>query len=173
MIIYIFIFIIGLVFGSFYNVVGLRLPNKESIIMPGSHCTMCKHKIKFYDNIPVLSYIFLRGKCRYCNEKISIIYPIFELITGLLFLLCFIKFGFSLKFISSIIIISTLIVISISDIKYYIIPDSVLIFGSLLLIIVYITSCILYKYSFYTHLLLPIIHGISSFALLYIFARKM
>ena len=63
------IFIIGLILGSFYNVVGLRLPNKNSIIKPGSHCLKCNHKLAWWENIPVISYIFLKGRCKSCKEK--------------------------------------------------------------------------------------------------------
>ena len=85
-----FIFITGLIIGSFLYVVILRTISNESIVFPGSKCPKCQNKLKWYHNIPVLSYIFLRGKCAFCNEKISIQYPLVELLTGLLFLL----FGF-------------------------------------------------------------------------------
>lgn len=75
-------FIIGLCFGSFFNVLIYRLPRKESIVFPPSHCPNCNYKIKWYENIPVLSYIFLRGKCSNCSKPISIRYPIIELIFG-------------------------------------------------------------------------------------------
>lgn len=86
-------FITGLLFGSFYNVVGLRLPKKESIIYPSSHCPKCNHKLSWYELIPVLSYIFLKGKCKNCKEKISIMYPVVELISGILFALSIIPLG--------------------------------------------------------------------------------
>ena len=70
------VFIFGLIFGSFYNVVGYRVPKKESIVFPSSNCPNCKHKLKFYENIPLLSYIFLGGKCKCCKKRISIIYPL-------------------------------------------------------------------------------------------------
>ena len=92
------IFILGLVFGSFYNVVGYRLPNNMSIAFPASHCPNCNHKLKFYELIPVLSYIFLKGKCSSCKKRISIFYPFFELLTAILFTISYLIFGFNLKF---------------------------------------------------------------------------
>lgn len=87
-----FIFIIGLVIGSFLNVVILRTVSEESIVFPASKCPKCQTPLKWYHNIPVLSYLFLRGKCAFCNDKISIQYPIVELFTGLMFVGLFIRF---------------------------------------------------------------------------------
>ena len=84
-----FIFVIGTVLGSFYNVVGWRLPRGESIVSPPSHCPNCNHKLKILDLIPILSYVFQKGKCRYCHQKIAWYYPIFEFLCGLVFLLCY------------------------------------------------------------------------------------
>jgi len=91
-----FIFLVGLAFGSFANVLIRRLPRGESIIKPPSHCPSCKETIKFYDNIPLFSYINLRARCRYCGIKIPFRYFIVELLTGCLFLALFLKFGFSI-----------------------------------------------------------------------------
>ena len=85
----IFLFIIGTIFGSFYNVVGYRIPKGESIVYPPSHCTNCNHKLTFFELIPVLSYIFQKGKCKHCHQKISLFYPIFETLTGVLFVLSY------------------------------------------------------------------------------------
>ena len=122
----IFIFIIGLIFGSFYNVVGLRLPEGESIIKPGSHCPKCNHKLSWYENIPVLSYIFLKGKCKNCKQRISFIYPAIELLTGVLFTASYIIFGLTYEFVS--------------DSKYMIINDSPLIISGILITIIKIIS---------------------------------
>ena len=128
-------FITGLVLGSFYNVVGLRICKNESIVYPSSHCTNCNHKLKFYELIPVLSYIFLRGRCKKCKEKISVMYPLVELFTGILFALSFYSFGFSAETILLIIISSLFIIIIVTDLNYYIIPDIILVvFGILILI---------------------------------------
>ena len=97
------IFIFGMVIGSFFNVLGYRLPKKESIVFPSSHCPNCKHKLNFRDLFPVLSYLFLKGKCRYCKIKISPIYPLIELITGILFVISYLIFGISIDFIIAIV----------------------------------------------------------------------
>src|SRR6056297_3790261 len=121
----IIIFISGLIIGSFLNVVIYRLPLKESIIFPSSHCPECGTKLKYSDLIPVLSYLSTKGKCRYCGEKIPIRYPIVELITALLFLLTFLKYGLNTEFIIFSVLIATLIVVSFIDIKHQIIPNEI------------------------------------------------
>ena len=131
-------FIIGIVFGSFYNVVGYRVPKGESIVYPPSHCTKCNHKLGMLELIPIFSYIFLGGKCKNCKSKISCFYPIFEFASGALFSLSYIVFGISLECLLSIVFISMLLIIIISDYQTMIIPDSVLIiFGIFILIIKY------------------------------------
>jgi len=74
-------FVVGTIFGSFYNVVGYRIPKGESILYPSSHCPKCNHELKSYELIPILSFIFLGGKCKNCKTKISWFYAIFELLT--------------------------------------------------------------------------------------------
>lgn len=136
----VYIFIIGLLFGSFYNVVGMRLPNNESIIFPGSHCENCNHKLSWYENIPLFSYILLKGKCKSCHAKISVWYPAIELFTGMLFLISYYVFGLTMEFFISIIISSLVSIIFVSDINYYIILDSPLVIGSFLIIIIKLIS---------------------------------
>lgn len=109
--------IVGLCFGSFFNVVILRSLSNESIIFPPSKCPKCGKKLLFWHNIPVLSYILLRGKCYFCKEKISIQYPIIELLTMLLFAACFIKFGISIKTLFALFWVSCLIIMTGTDIK--------------------------------------------------------
>lgn len=140
MIPYIFLFIVGIIFGSFYNVVADRLPNNESIVKPRSHCSNCNHVLKWYELIPLVSYIIQRGKCRKCCYKMSIWYFLSELLTGLLFCLSYYLFGFSYKTLESIIIMSVIIITIISDIKYMIILDSPIIVGTILLIIIELYS---------------------------------
>jgi leader peptidase (prepilin peptidase) / N-methyltransferase len=111
----IFIFALGLIIGSFLNVCIYRIPKNESISFPPSHCTSCDNKIGSYDLIPVLSYILLKGKCRHCGEKISIKYPIIELLTGVLFVLLYIKFGLSFELVKYSALTGWLIVIGIID----------------------------------------------------------
>ena len=110
------VFILGLILGSFYNVVALRGVNKESIVYPPSHCTKCHHKLNYKDLIPLLSYISLKGKCRYCGEKISIIYPFGELVTGASYLLLYVKFGYSFNLLIQIILITVLLINTLTDI---------------------------------------------------------
>lgn len=146
----IFVLIIGLLVGSFLNVCIYRIPRNKSIVFPPSHCTNCSTRIKPYDLIPVISYIFLKGKCRTCGEKISIKYPIVELITGILFVLTFLKFGLSIDLIKFIILISILIIVSFIDFEYGIIPGKIMIisasFGVILNIISFGLSLSLLTY---------------------------
>ena len=122
-IIYLIIFLCGISVGSFLEVVVFRVPRGLSIIKPGSYCPECKGKIRFYDNIPLISYILLRGRCRNCKAKISPFSFIMELLTGLLFILNFFYFGLSLAMLSGIILCSVLIAISFIDINFRIIPN--------------------------------------------------
>lgn len=158
--IYALLFILGIIFGSFYNVVGLRLSKEESIVFPPSHCTSCNHKLSPLDMVPIFSYIFLKGKCRYCSKHISIKYPLFELLTGILFVLSYVKFGFTINTIVSIIFCSMLVIITISDLSSYIIPDSVLLICFILIFIIYLFT---YKTFAFDHL----INGIISFCFMY------
>ena len=132
----VFFTIFGLVFGSFYNVVGLRVPKKESIAFPPSHCTKCDRQLTALDLVPVFSYLFLRGRCRSCGEKIHWVYPLMEFITGALFAISFWKIGFELELIIAILFMSLLVIITVSDIAYMLIPDKVLLpIGALLLVL--------------------------------------
>ena len=128
-------FIYGLIFGSFFNVVGSRLPKKESIILPPSHCESCGHRLTVLELIPVLSYFFQKGRCKKCKTKLSIMYPLFELFCGITFSLLYIKFGLSKEIVVPITFISMLLILMISDIEYMIIPDEVLVFFGIILLI--------------------------------------
>ena len=119
----IIIFAIGLVIGSFSNVCIYRIPRNESIIRPGSHCPQCSKPIPFYDNIPVISYILLKGKCRYCGQPIPLQYPIVELATGLFYLALYLFNGLQLIAIVYMLLCTLLIIISFIDLKERIIPD--------------------------------------------------
>lgn len=141
MIIYILLFICGLVFGSFYMVVGLRRPLKQSIVKPPSHCEVCEHYLKWYELIPVLSFIISKGKCRHCHNRISFYYPLVELLSGFLFALAYYIFGFSYECLVMICLASLLIIIFVSDFKYFVILDGPLIIFSLLIILfIYLNS---------------------------------
>lgn len=123
------IFILGLLIGSFLNVCIYRIPKKESIILPPSHCVSCDTKLQPLDLVPIFSYLFYRGKCRYCGEGISPQYPIVELISGLIFILLFWRFGLGFSFIRYGILSSLLIIITFIDFNYQIIPDRLIVFG--------------------------------------------
>jgi leader peptidase (prepilin peptidase)/N-methyltransferase len=116
-------FIFGLMVGSFANVCISRLPKKESIVFPASHCPNCKKPIHMMDNIPLISYLLLKGQCRNCKQKISMIYPAIELITGLLIAAVFYRFGFSWECLIFAIVVPALVIITAIDIEHQIIPD--------------------------------------------------
>lgn len=112
---YLIIFIFGTIIGSFLNVCIYRIPKNQSIAYPPSHCTSCKNNLKPYDLAPILSYILLKGRCRYCREKVSVRYPIIEFLTGILYVLVYVKYGVTLDAIKYIIMASILIVIGMID----------------------------------------------------------
>jgi leader peptidase (prepilin peptidase)/N-methyltransferase len=117
------IFILGLIVGSFSNVCIYRIPRNESIIYPASHCPNCRSNISPKDNIPLLSYILLKGRCRNCKIKISIQYPIVELLTGLIYLIIYLTYGLGIQSLIYIILSSALIIISFIDLNEQIVPD--------------------------------------------------
>ncbi|WP_186429414.1 A24 family peptidase [Clostridium sp. BSD9I1] len=112
---YLIIFIFGTIIGSFLNVCIYRMPKNQSIAYPPSHCTNCNNNLKPYDLIPILSYILLKGRCRYCREKVSERYPIIEFLTGILYVLVYVKYGIAIDAIKYIIMVSILIVIGMID----------------------------------------------------------
>ena len=120
---YILIFILGLIVGSFSNVCIYRIPRNESIIYPASHCPKCHTTIKPKDNIPLLSYILLKGKCRNCKTKISIQYPMVEFLSGLIYLIIYLIYGLSVQTLIYTILSSALIIIAFIDLNEQIIPD--------------------------------------------------
>ena len=115
--------VFGLMAGSFANVCIARLPKKESVIFPASHCPKCNKPIHVMDNIPLISYLLLKGQCRKCQLKISPIYPAIELITGLLMAAVFYRFGFSWECLIFGIVVPALVIITVIDIEHQIIPD--------------------------------------------------
>ena len=134
---HIIIFIIGLIFGSFLNVLIYRLPLEVSLFKPlGSTCSHCQHRIKWHENIPVLSYLFLKGKCSNCSKPISIVYPFVELTTALVTLLLYMNYWLNWELIVTIALFYTLIVLSFIDLKYKAVPDYLLIVAVILTIIV-------------------------------------
>lgn len=133
--VYIIIFIFGSVMGSFLNVLAVRLSNNESILYPRSHCHSCQHKLRWYELIPVISYIMQGGKSRCCKNKIPISYLLIEIITGVLYCTSYHSFGFSHEFVISLMFISSLVTIIVSDIEYMIILDEVIAISSISIIL--------------------------------------
>lgn len=122
----IFSFIFGTFVGSFLNVCIFRLPTHQSVVTPRSHCPSCKHPIAYYDNIPLISFIILRRKCRKCKAAISYQYPLVELLAGLLSLIFTIKCGFTgLNYFVCFTFSAALLAITVIDIKHRIIPDRI------------------------------------------------
>ncbi len=118
--------LLGLAVGSFLNVCIWRLPREESIIRPGSHCPVCSTALGARDLVPVLSWIFLRGKCRFCGAKISLRYPAVELLTGVLFIWCFLRFGLSPQLVSALVFSAFMVAITFIDLDHQIILDGML-----------------------------------------------
>lgn len=129
-------FVIGLIIGSFLNVCIYRIPRNESIVYPASHCTECGYKLAWCDLIPLVSYLFLRGRCRSCGTKISLRYPLIELVTGIVFLLLFIKYGLTLAFLLYAVLMSVLIVVFFIDLDHMVILNKLVIFALVAAIIV-------------------------------------
>ena len=117
------IFILGLIVGSFSNVCIYRIPRNESIVYPASHCPKCRSNISPKDNIPLLSYILLKGRCRNCKSKISIQYPVVEFLTGFIYLIIYLIYGLSIQTLIYIILSSALIIIAFIDLNEQIVPD--------------------------------------------------
>ena len=119
---YVVVFIYGLLIGSFLNVLIYRIPKKENIAVVRSHCMKCNYQLKWYDLVPLFSWLFLRGKCRKCGEKISVQYPLIEAANGLLYLLVFYKFGLSIESLLYCLLFSALLALSVIDFRTYEIP---------------------------------------------------
>ena len=153
---YIFFFVLGTIVGSFLNVIILRLKNKKSIFKKPSHCPFCKKKLKWYELIPIISFVLQKGRCRKCKKKISWQYPLVELATGFSFMLIlnfqFLIFNFQ-TFISTVFLLAIacfLIVIFVYDLKYYLVPDK----------IIYPAIIITFLYSFYSAFFNKLLAGI-------------
>ena len=139
-------FIFGLVIGSFLNVCIYRIPAGISIVSPSSRCSQCHKSLGVIDLVPVLSYLFLRGKCRHCQAEFSPRYPLVELFCGLGFLVLFLKFGLTVEYLAAVFLFSGLLVCSLIDLDHQIIPDKVLItltIGSIPLLLLQSTGTLL------------------------------
>ncbi len=120
-----FIFLMGLCIGSFLNVCIYRLPESKSIVHPRSMCPNCDTRIPFYDNIPLFSYLWLKGKCRRCKVKISMRYPMVELLGGLVALGTYLRFGLTIETLIYYVFIAALLVVTFIDLDHRIIPDAI------------------------------------------------
>ncbi|MYL50199.1 prepilin peptidase [Halobacillus litoralis] len=132
---FIYIFISGAILGSFYNVVGLRLPKNIQFTTSRSACPHCSTPLQARDLIPLFSYLLSKGKCRHCQHSISITYPLVELITGFLFLLAYMNLGLSLAFVGACLLISLAVIVTVSDINYMLIPNKLLLFFTVVFVI--------------------------------------
>src|SRR6185436_2025927 len=119
------LFVFGMIIGSFLNVVIYRLPKHESIVFPGSHCPSCDAEIKPYDNIPVISYLILGGRCRSCAVRISPVYPGVELLVGVLYLLCYLRDGLSLILLADVVFVSLIVPLVFIDLRYKLLPNRI------------------------------------------------
>ncbi len=128
---YIFVFLVGLLLGSFFNVCIYRIPREQSIVFPPSHCASCNTRLKWTDLFPLFSYLFLSGKCRYCHERISFRYPLIELLTGMIYLLLAVKFGISGTFAVYAVLCSILIIATAIDLEFQIIPNGLVLTGTI------------------------------------------
>jgi prepilin signal peptidase PulO-like enzyme (type II secretory pathway) len=133
----IFFFMFFLLISSFLNVVALRLPKGQSIAYPPSHCVHCEHRLSALDLIPVLSYLFLKGKCRYCRTHISFVYPLGELLTTTLLLLAYLKIDLNKELLIALPLVAMLCTITISDLLYQVIPNKVNLFGFLYFLVIH------------------------------------
>jgi leader peptidase (prepilin peptidase)/N-methyltransferase len=135
---YALIFIFGLIIGSFLNVCIYRIPKKESVVFPASHCTSCSTKLKPIDLIPVFSWLLLKGKCRYCNAKILKQYPLVELLTAVLFVFLYSVIGLSNYLPVVLVFTALLIVVSFIDYQYYLIPNKLILVGFVIGLMIHI-----------------------------------
>ena len=161
--IYSYIFFLGLVFGSFFNVVGIRVPAKETL-GGRSHCPKCDHQIGWLELIPVIGYIIIGGKCKKCKSPISIKYPLMELLTGILFLVSYMILRENMiEYILVVSFISLMTIITVSDLYYKIVPDVILIVFLPILVILRIMSEAMPWYE-------GIIGGVVAFGFMYLIA---
>lgn len=140
--------VLGLLIGSFLNVAALRLPKGESIVHPPSHCVHCNHRLAPLDLIPIISWLIMRGRCRYCKGPVSAFYPIGEALTGAAYAVIGWHFGVSLETLIMLVLVSVLVAVSMSDYKTMLIPDLIVwpAFGTLLLLRIFIHPMPFWQY---------------------------
>ncbi|MDY7223580.1 prepilin peptidase [Halalkalibacterium halodurans] len=132
---FLLLFVLGMVLGSFFNVIGLRVPKGQSIVAPRSHCPYCKRTLATIELIPVLSYVWQRGRCRNCRQKISPLYPFVELAVGFGFSIMLLVFGWNMELLVALALVSLFSIIFVSDLVYMIIPDRIILFFAILFVL--------------------------------------
>jgi leader peptidase (prepilin peptidase) / N-methyltransferase len=158
----IYIFILGMLFSSFYGVIAMRIPCKESLL-GRSYCPKCHNQLKLIDVIPILGFLINKGKCRDCKEEIPFIYPLIELVGGILFLGAYLLYGFSLTFAVAVIFISVLMIESISDLERMIVIDRIWIIGLSFLIVIRVIEGNIITYLISSFLLFSVLYLIAYF----------
>lgn len=169
----VFMFFIGLFFGSFFGVITDRLKEKKSFIFGRSKCEFCKKELAFLDLIPVLSFIFLKGKCRYCHKRLSVTYPLIEVSTGLIFALSYIysplvlvNGSLNFSFFYNLFIFSLLLILFFQDLKYGFLSDKIIILTSVVVLLFYV---FFQKELFLNHLLSAILSFLFFILISYVF----
>lgn len=160
---HIYLFVFGLVFGSFFNVVGIRMAEKQSIVTPRSHCPSCQHELRAIELIPVVSYLLQKGRCKNCQVSISLKYPLFELVTACLFTISSMVVGWSKELLIALLLISLVIIVSISDLHKMLIPNRVLLFFG---IAIFIVRLLIPTYPWWD----PYVGSLLGFGLLFLIA---
>lgn len=160
-------FLLGVIFGSFFNVVGLRVPKNIPFIQDQSHCPHCNETLRWYELIPVLSFLWQQGACRNCQARISPMYPIIELVTGLLFVYSYFQIGLQTELITTLLFISLLVIITVSDVAYMLIPNKIILFFLPLLIISRIISPLTPWYN----MIIGAVVGYTTIALIIVLSR--
>src|SRR5690625_4000908 len=157
-------FILGIILGSFFNVVGLRMPQNISFVHGHSSCPSCKKQLQWYELIPILSYVFQRGQCTHCHYSLSRIYPFTECVTGCLFAFSYLQIGLTSTLFPTLIFISFLMIVVVTDITYMVIPNKLLLF----FLPIFITIRILYPLDPFYDAVLGAIIGFLLIALIII-----
>ena len=155
-------FMIGTIFGSFYYVVAYRIPKGESIVYPPSHCPNCNHRLGALELIPIFSYLLQGGKCKNCKCKISIFYPLYEFLCGLLFGFSYLSYGFCLDLIVVLTFVSMIVIIILSDYYYMIISDCVLVFFNVCLLVE------LFLINGWQYALMHLLYGLIAFTVMFL-----
>ncbi len=166
--VYFLLFLIGAVFGSFYNVLIYRIPRGMSVVSPPSHCPSCKTPIKWYNNVPIISYILLKGRCSNCSAKISIRYPLVEAFSGFLAVICYYKWGLSFSALVLYIFFSILLVLGLIDWDTFSLPEPPMLMGTAFGLV---SSVFREDFGFYDSLL-GTVAGVLPFLLIYLYYRK-